>query len=280
MPLHVASSRLGRTRPGFTLIEMLVVIAIIGVLAGILLPALVKIKDKGKEVYCANNLRQLSIALRAYCFRYNDNFPDFGDGPSWGYRLHPMDLMCQTMGLIGENDDFLSVRVVPKVALCPACRIDASYGEDYRSRHYQVSSHLDSTVHTIAWMDYMTRVARDSIPGGYPWPQIQPAKWWACFQPYKLALVTRPSSVVAFMDSNDETASKGGDLYDWRVTPTNMYYHMIPNRHRGGGNMAFLDGHVEWKIRDYFLKHKNQPMWLFGSDYTDSNVWYPSLFGG
>jgi prepilin-type processing-associated H-X9-DG protein len=273
---------------------MLVVIAIIGVLAGILLPALVKIKDKGKEVYCANNLRQLSIALRAYCFRYADSFPDFGDGPYYNYRLHPMDMMCRVMGLISEDDDFLSVRAVPKVALCPSCRIDPTYGEDYMSRHYQISAHLDSYDHFkivngkeqhIDWMDYMTRVARDSIPGGYPWPQIQPPKWWACFQPKKLALVTRPSSVVAFMDSNDEmdpeAAKKGwAIMYDWRVTPTNMYCHMIPNRHRGGGNMAFLDGHVEWRIRDYFLNYRNQPMWLFGSDYTDSNVWFWSGMGG
>ena len=46
-----------------------------------------------------------------------------------------------------------------------------------------------------------------------------------------------------------------------------------PTRHAGGGNIAFLDGHVEWKSSDYLLTTENQDDWLIGSDLGDRRVW-------
>jgi prepilin-type N-terminal cleavage/methylation domain-containing protein/prepilin-type processing-associated H-X9-DG protein len=57
---------------GFTLVELLIVIAIIAILAALLLPVLATARERGKRVQCINNLRQLAITWVLYATDYND----------------------------------------------------------------------------------------------------------------------------------------------------------------------------------------------------------------
>jgi prepilin-type N-terminal cleavage/methylation domain-containing protein len=63
-------------RRGFTLVELLVVISIIGMLMGLLIPAVMAARDRARSIQCTNNLRQL--ALGAYHFdSVRDQYPGF-----------------------------------------------------------------------------------------------------------------------------------------------------------------------------------------------------------
>lgn len=66
-------------RRGFTLVEIVVVLAIVMLLAALLLPVLNSARVKGRQAACASNLRQLGLAVTMYTQDYDSLFPRGGD---------------------------------------------------------------------------------------------------------------------------------------------------------------------------------------------------------
>ncbi len=72
----------------FTLIEVLVVVAIVGILASLLLPALGKARKTSRKALCVNNNKQIVTALFMYTDDHNQYFPTnytSGDGENIGW---------------------------------------------------------------------------------------------------------------------------------------------------------------------------------------------------
>ena len=74
-------------RKAFTLVELLVVIAIIALLMAILLPALNKAREQGKNVICRNNLRQIGIGTSLYAEDWDQMVPRGSSGQRAWYML-------------------------------------------------------------------------------------------------------------------------------------------------------------------------------------------------
>ena len=66
----------------FTLIELLVTVAIIGMLVALMAPNLSRARDKAMSVKCANNLRQIGIAVLQYANDNDNRFPKIEGMPS------------------------------------------------------------------------------------------------------------------------------------------------------------------------------------------------------
>ena len=96
-----------RTKNGFTLVELLVVVAIIALLLALLLPALEKAREAAHIVVCASNQHQLMVALYTYATDSEENFP-----PGSGY--HPTTARRGRRG----TGDFFDV-LVPEYLLPP-----------------------------------------------------------------------------------------------------------------------------------------------------------------
>jgi len=89
MPAIIIEGGIMRRKDGFTLIELLVVIAIIAILAAMLLPALARAREKGRQAQCISNLKQILLAAHMYANDCDGYLPwHYSYGNNWMNSLY------------------------------------------------------------------------------------------------------------------------------------------------------------------------------------------------
>src|SRR3954463_12797529 len=135
----------------FTLVELLVVMAIIVVLAALLLPALGNAKNRSAETKDLNNLRQILIALHVYVvdnaetlawpnWDYGHGMPDGTDRAGWLYK--PDESGTGTNRFNARNSLLWDSLHGGDVFFCPMDRPDQLYPGDTDHRAQQLSSYI------------------------------------------------------------------------------------------------------------------------------------------
>lgn len=226
---------------GFSLLEILVVMTVVSVLIAFLAPALSKARERGRQIQCLGNVRQLGIAMNMHLME-KKRYPLGSGAASNNYQaaLVPYLSINQTI------PDVTSYRLDKKF-LCP----------EIIKKHYAIQPGL--------WgYGYNETVIVDLSPASPPfWPEIT-------FGGYSCVLdaanIPSPSRKIGMV------CATGGNFWaypPWDITFYGPDMWLIYPRgiHGGGDNYLFLDGHVEFiknteteRINGgWFLKTKGSP---------------------
>ena len=217
-------ARTQRCRSAFTLVEILIVLAITGVLAAILLPVFNSARNSSRTTSCASNLRQIGVAMQLYVNDYQGFYPSYHPGKAdctWADRMFP----------------YLKTE---KVLWCPAFddgeyRTGCTAPEEINGvKHFYNGSYDLNTLE-----DAVSEIGRTA-------PCVPEMR------------VRFPAQTILLLDGNNKPfANISAGQYAQMTSLKELAEKGVPDRHQGGNNMLFADWHVKWKSLPSLLE-RNQ----------------------
>src|SRR5829696_7434326 len=109
------------TLRAFTLIELLCVIAVIGILAALLLPAVTRARERGQRIACISQLRQAGLAFHGFAHDHQNKFPMQVAANAGGSAPSPQLQMFEPFGVTARHFQLLAADLItPKLLHCPA----------------------------------------------------------------------------------------------------------------------------------------------------------------
>lgn len=204
----------------FTLIELLIVIAIIAILAAMLLPALNQSREKARGIRCTSQQKQIVAAFLMYADDFQQNMPVYHTNSAWSRSL--------------LNAKYLTEK--GKVIVCPSTNVI-----------WNSSDNIDQY--------YTYGVFRpDTVAGKTQYLTYMKTKWGESFivdtknnRMLVASKVKAPSQAFLLGDTYTGLGTKAGGSY-WCFTPEALYAKEAAGfslNHSRRGNLGFFDGHVE-----------------------------------
>jgi len=225
----------------FTLVELLVCVAIIALLASLLLAVLSRVKAKAHSAACQNNLRQLILGWTLYA---GDNDDRLAGSISVGRVNQPGSWVLGNAKQDGTGTNIVLGLIFPyapavRAYRCPADRATVGDRGVLRTRSYTLNGWMNSSANDPAHPD-------TSFTTDFP------------SMPHTLAQILRPpaSGTFVFIDEQEESIDDGL----WNNDPfalafpgepvlargaSPLWYNLPADRHHQAANIAFADSHVE-----------------------------------
>jgi prepilin-type N-terminal cleavage/methylation domain-containing protein len=213
-----------QVRDGFSLIELLLVVAIISILAALLLPSLGAAQAKGKQAACANHLKQLALAFHMYTADNDGRLVENSPASPWvgGSMKIPAESTNQTLIRQGKLFPYANQ---PDLYRCPA---DPSQTAGRpRTRSYSMNSWMGSRYMETYQRtnDFRSFVRESELASGGP------SRLWVILDENELSI--DDAWFLVTMDDSRPFAS------------------LPAARHSRGYGLNFADAHVElFRLRD------------------------------
>jgi prepilin-type N-terminal cleavage/methylation domain-containing protein/prepilin-type processing-associated H-X9-DG protein len=233
-PNPVAETTLSWQRRAFTLVELLVVIAVIGILASLLLPSLGRAKSQAQGTYCQNNARQLIMGCLMYCddnagfFPYNMAGAAVHTNINWAGDLLDWEADADNTNTALLTDAALGPYVAQSFAIyrCPSdavlSAIQRSLGWRNRARSYSMNA-------SVGDAGQITQTGVNTNNPNY-------------VQFFKLSSVPVASRIFVFTEEHPDTITDG---YFLNRAYADEWSRLPAAYHNGCANISFADGHAE-----------------------------------
>ena len=196
----------------FSLVELMVVLAVIAILFSLLLPSLAKSRKKARQASCVANMHQLGIAETQFAFDNdnthlirNDKSYPYGQHDGWKFLLAPY---------VGVNDISVHDFAGQGVFKCPSSIL--KYSNERYNGSLGFNTHMGQYNSNT---DEYTRV--------------------------KITQVEVPSETVLIADAYGE--NDGRAWIDNQLFHSSNNPQWIGRRHNNGINVQWVDGHTSWK---------------------------------